>query len=241
MIAGALFGLAVACGASTSKTTQRQPVDSGGGGSAATASQPVDPASICQRIFELRDELKCDFARTYDLSRDECIDEFQRSLETRGPAARKATVAAASCFEQPSCDRVSACMATLPSPPPPKEALRPCKNPPMDLAAAAVGYPKGVWENRKGAKSVRFSDTPSTKESPIEVCEIPSEMEWLLRVTCDNGSHPFRSYDHAHSARVGNVGPGGKCDAIIDLYEVPCEEKTYRVYIDAYSCPMDSI
>ena len=70
-------------------------------------------------------------------------------------------------------------------------------------------------------------------------CGIPAEMEWLLSVTCSDGSRPFPDYDHAHAARVGNVGPGGKCGSIIDLYEVPCPEGTYKIFIDAYVCPQD--
>mgnify|MGYP000184427269 CR=1 FL=1 len=40
----------------------------------------------------------------------------------------------------------------------------------------------------------------------------------------------------AHASRAGNVGPGGRCDSIIDRYEVPCAEKTYAVYVDSYVC-----
>jgi hypothetical protein len=64
-------------------------------------------------------------------------------------------------------------------------------------------------------------------------------MEWMLSLTCDDGSRPFRGFDHAHAARVGNVGKGGSCGSIVDLYEVPCPEGTYKIFIDAYVCARD--
>lgn len=71
------------------------------------------------------------------------------------------------------------------------------------------------------------------------MCRIPSEMAWLLDMSCDDGSNPYGgSYERAHASRVGNRGEGGRCGSIIDLYEVPCPEATYAIYMDAYVCPL---
>jgi hypothetical protein len=58
----------------------------------------------------------------------------------------------------------------------------------------------------------------------------------IQRLECDDGSHPFSSLGQAQSARVGNVGPTGRCGAIVDQYEVRCPEKTYEIFIDMYHC-----
>lgn len=92
------------------------------------------------------------------------------------------------------------------------------------------------WQGRKGAGVTRFSQAASTKGEPVEVCGIRNEMTWLLAATCDDGSNPFGGFEEAHAARVGNVGAGGRCSSIIDLYEVPCPEATYEIYMDAYVC-----
>jgi hypothetical protein len=89
---------------------------------------------------------------------------------------------------------------------------------------------------RTGAEAKKFSDLPTTKELPIEVCGTDRQLEFLTRVTCDDGSHPFAHTDAAHRARVGSVGPGGRCGSIIDRYRVPCPEGTYDVFMDLYMC-----
>ena len=63
------------------------------------------------------------------------------------------------------------------------------------------------------------------------------QLDYLTQVTCTDGSHPFADRGDAHAARAGNVGPGGRCDRIIDQYVVPCPEATYQVFVDAYRCP----
>lgn len=83
----------------------------------------------------------------------------------------------------------------------------------------------------------RFSALSTTKEQPVEVCEVQGQLVWLTQVQCDDGSNPYRSMSEAHNSRAGNVGPGGRCGSIVDLYMVPCPEKTYEVYMDLYVCP----
>jgi hypothetical protein len=212
----------------------------GGGGVAFQSGGPVTPENVCTRIFALKDA-RCELASGYTLNFDECKDEMNRSLEERGPEARQATTQAARCLlDNESCDAVASCMTALnpyadeqdgsPS------ELRTCA---QTEVYAPVGVPRAEWEKRRGANAGRYSAVKTTKDEPVEVCGIPAQMEWLLAARCNDGSMPFEDYDHAHAARVGNVGQGGSCGSIIDLYEVPCPEGTYSIYIDAYVCPKD--
>jgi hypothetical protein len=90
---------------------------------------------------------------------------------------------------------------------------------------------------RHGARATKFSELATSKEQPAEVCGIEAQVNYLLDLRCDDGTNPYANFDAAHGSRVGNVGPGGRCDSIIDLYAVPCPEGNYEVFIDAYICP----
>ncbi len=84
-----------------------------------------------------------------------------------------------------------------------------------------------------------ITDLPKVKSSlaqPVEVCGLEASLVWLLEATCGDGSNPFQDARVAHSARLGNAGPGGRCGSIIDLYAVSCSEGNYEVYIDMYVC-----
>ena len=59
----------------------------------------------------------------------------------------------------------------------------------------------------------------------------------LAKLRCEDGSTPIRDHDTAEAARVGNVGKGGRCGSIIDLYQVKCPEATYELFVDGYVCP----
>jgi len=85
----------------------------------------------------------------------------------------------------------------------------------------------------------KYSQIETTKASPVEVCGVAgAENEWLAQVACNDGSHPIHSAPEAETVRVGNVGGGGRCGSIIDLYRVKCPEKSYDIYIDGYICPL---
>jgi len=97
-------------------------------------------------------------------------------------------------------------------------------------------------DNRHGIGQRRLDLVQTTKARPVEVCGVKGQLTWLVYATCADGSHPFQDGRTAHAARRGNVGAGGQCDSIIDLYEVPCPEKTYEVYMDLYMCgPGESV
>jgi hypothetical protein len=241
--AGGLFTIALfsflgtvfaGCGPKAAPVAPDPPDDPLVGGEVASSVDPT-PDSICTRIFELKDQ-GCGLTSGYGLSPDECRDDFARSLDDRGPEARQANLALGRCLiDEPTCDAADACVARI-SEPHRAQETRTCED---RGTYAPVGYSAADFARRKGATTERFSQHASTKESPIEVCGIPNQMEWLTRMTCDDGSQPFRGRDHAHAARAGNVGPGGRCGSIVDLYEVPCPEGTYAIFIDAYVCPRE--
>ena len=218
------------------------PPDPSGGGGAVVEDpvQPmaeVTPTAVCGRIFELKAS-RCELVSGYDLNPDECVADYGRSLEERGPEARQATQTAGHCLlDFQSCADVSSCFEQLDNdanngaP----EEYRACS---QTEVYAPVGLSRADWAKRKGAGVERYSQAATTKADPVAVCGIPAEMTWLLGAVCDDGSRPFEDPAHAHAARVGNVGPGGACGSIIDLYEVPCPEGTYAIYIDAYVCPV---
>jgi len=93
------------------------------------------------------------------------------------------------------------------------------------------------YAKRYASTANHFSEVNSTKEQPAEVCGISAGVELLATMTCDDGRNPFGGNRmQAHSSRAGNVGPGGRCESIIDRYVVPCPEGTFDIYIDSYVC-----
>lgn len=90
---------------------------------------------------------------------------------------------------------------------------------------------------RRGVGARTFADVVTTIEKPIEVCGVREQLAWLTTVTCTDGSNPFADERQAHGARLGNVGPGGLCGHIIDVYAVGCPEARYEVHMDLYMCP----
>lgn len=85
-------------------------------------------------------------------------------------------------------------------------------------------------KQRHGLHSKTYADADSTKEKPVEVCGIPAARAWLEQTKCPDGSVGNQL------GRVGNVGPGGRCGAIIDKYKVACPDGSINVFIDVYMC-----
>ncbi len=94
------------------------------------------------------------------------------------------------------------------------------------------------FEARYGVTAERFAEVQATRDRPVEVCGVPQQLEFLTRLRCDDGSNPYPGRRAAHRSRKGSM-EGGRCGSMVDLYQVPCPEKTYEVYIDAYICPSD--
>ena len=149
-----------------------------------------------------------------------------------------------------------ACGGAKPTPAAPSTPSSSSSPPPSDSSASsssgtAGGDPMcanhpdelGPWllsaaqvPQRIGTGVTALASIQTSKSHTIEVCGVPAENAWLAASTCADGSHPYKSPDAVERTRNGNVGPGGRCGGIIDLYEVPCPERTYEVYIDMNLC-----
>jgi hypothetical protein len=140
-----------------------------------------------------------------------------------------------------------ACAGTTPPPQSPTGSGRDATVAPLppegQLACARsdvfgpVLVPSGTYQARTGVAAARFSELVTTKERPLEECGLKTVLRRLVSLRCDDGSNPFGgSLQAAHMSRAGNVGPGGRCDAIIDRYVVKCPEATYAIFADMYFC-----
>jgi hypothetical protein len=90
--------------------------------------------------------------------------------------------------------------------------------------------------HRTGAGATQAKSVTTTKELPVEVCGVGGENNYLASLACADGSHAYKGPGDVERSRRGNVGPGGRCHTIIDLYDVPCPEQTYEIYLDMYQC-----
>ena len=97
------------------------------------------------------------------------------------------------------------------------------------------------WDTGKGKlrrynAETRLERVVTTRATPVEVCGSRGQLAWLLRARCPDGTAPFKTKRDAHTARAGNVGAGGRCNRIVDLFKVPCAGKTLPIHIDYYNC-----
>lgn len=137
------------------------------------------------------------------------------------------------------------CAPVAPSTPPPRTAASAAgEDGPRSDAKCPRGDPFGPvvlgrqqYEGRTGADAKSFATLITTKDKPLEDCGIPAVLEKLAWLRCNDGSNPFDGKSRAaHASRRGSVGPGGRCDSIIDVYVVPCPEANYEVFADSYIC-----
>jgi len=128
--------------------------------------------------------------------------------------------------------------STKPEPPTPQKLHRRGSCPPeRDDGAYHVELKDRTL--RRGALEKKFSGTPTGPTTPIQLCGLRSELEWMTKMTCDDGSRPWGSdLDKAHGARQGSHVPDIKdmCTKPTDLYIAPCPEREYWVYLDMYHC-----
>jgi hypothetical protein len=168
----------------------------------------------------------------------DCTRDLMTDLESLPPARGEVLAGAMACVAGgDSCDHQLAClqeaMATLQAMDAEEATDLPCNR--ADQFGPAQLSPE-EYAARHGAGITRLPDLASSQDQPVEVCGVPAQQDFLLAVECADGSKPFASRDQIRQARTGNVGAGGRCGTVIDLYEVPCPEKTYEVYMDLYYC-----
>ena len=193
----------------------------------------------CQNMVGPDGAFRCPVLEKAGLQASSCVasmGEFRNSTKT--PKERHAfrmIVAGLSLAE--SCDEVAATFRLATS----------------DLVESTPDCPRrkdGSFDlsgeqmlQRRGLGDRTFTDTPSTATTPIQVCGLEGELRYLTRLVCADGSKPWgNDMQKAHKARNGSTmakSPWCAKDEVgmpVDIYEVPCPEKKYEVFIDMYSC-----
>ncbi|MFH1436243.1 MAG: hypothetical protein ABIJ56_11050 [Pseudomonadota bacterium] len=111
-----------------------------------------------------------------------------------------------------------------------------CPVAPNPMNFGPVLWPAGTADTRWAKNETDVAGVQTSKARPVEVCGIPGQITWLMNVSCPDGKNPYPDGKTAHESRTGNVGSGGRCGTIIDLYVVPCPDREYEVYMDMYQC-----
>ena len=195
--------------------------------------RPVTPETVCARFDTLRGE-HCGTFDNMTVTSAQCPEVFQMAFADPTSKDGRVLGAMGKCMvDHPTCQGVTLCIAAIQYEDP--HDLRACADP---NDSRAVGVTPGAFQARNGAAVSRLPDVKSSKTTPIEACGISGGLEWLVASTCADGSHPVKSSAEAEAARVQNVGPGGSCGSIIDLYRLTCPEAVYDVFVDGYVCPL---
>ncbi|SRR5260221_2324496 len=216
---------ACACGPATTPSIRPPPANHA---TVSATGAPITPEALCGRLNTLKVHGCGPFS---DLELDSCTKDVRDGLDD--PSNRPAVEALNECtLEISACGDVIACLGGLKS----TAKLRACHEKSDELLGAAVGVPHDAWKRAIKRGVTKFSQVKSSKTAPIEMCGIPTENAWLSALTCDDGTTPIGDAG-AETSRVGNLGDGGRCNSIIDLYRVKCPEASYDIYLDGYVCP----
>jgi hypothetical protein len=226
--------LGVACGGANKPPAQPVPVEATTPAPAAKAAAATNEEIAQQYCTQVQELAKtCEPLAKVTGNPGTCPSQaLQEIHDTNGVA-----IPIMRCvIDNNDCKSVLQCIvATTPDTP---KQFRACDDH-RNRELTVVGYPKAEWAQRNGASATKFSDARSTKALPVEMCGVPAANEWLRSLRCNDGSQPIKSNDDAERARPGNVGPGGRCAAVIDDYRVTCPERSYEIFIDAYACPLE--
>jgi hypothetical protein len=194
----------------------------------------ITPEVFCDHFQRLTS--KCEQLANAAMDPATCLAETGAALAS---SENKIVTSLVQCLvRNDDCDAVMQCIAEQTQVPDEHKTLRACDDRSPDTMLQAVGIPQAAWDQRNGAHVVKLRDARSTKETPIEMCGAGAANRWLISLRCDDGSQPLESINDAERARAGNVGPGGRCQSIIDRYEIPCPERSYTLFIDDYVCPL---
>ncbi|MBP9087905.1 MAG: hypothetical protein KBG15_17420 [Kofleriaceae bacterium] len=216
-------------------TTPGHKIDDVSVAEAPVAEPEVTPETYCADVARLMDE-KCEALNIAPEDQDKalCVEGVRRALYDRTDDAAEVANTFGRCMRH-HCDAAVACIAQARAGwERPAQRRRSCED--ADTSGA-VALDAKQWAARTGAQAKRYSDVITTAARPIEVCELEGQLGWLMAMRCDDDSQPFHSMAEAHIARVRNIGAAGRCNSIVDLYQVTCPEKAYDVYMDLYMCP----
>jgi hypothetical protein len=200
----------------------------------AAGPAALSPEAACAR-FEVLAQAGCSWTQRFPpefRAGDACVTSL-RTWFSPTTAQHESLERTVGCWAL-DCDAAAACMvsAQVGAPPP---AERRCG----DEGTGPVLVDANTWAARRGAGVKRFSAVQTTEETPVEVCGIEGEVEWMTHVVCNDGSNPYRTPDVANESRDGWLARGGRCNSILDRYSVKCPEATYRIHVDRYICPRE--
>ena len=227
------------CGSSSQSrpaaASPKQNIEDGSVADEAVSEREVTPETYCADIARLVGE-KCEALNTAPEDQDEklCVEGMRRALYDRTDDAAEVANTIGRCVRN-HCDAAVECIAQArTSWDKTSHRRRSCQD--ADTSGF-VALDATQWAARTGAHAQRYSDVITTAARPIEVCELEGQLRWLMAMRCDDDSQPFHSLAEAHIARVRNIGAAGRCNSIVDLYQVTCPERAYDVYMDLYMCP----
>lgn len=243
----AAVGLGCGCGSSAPPPPQpaAQPIATGSAGAQVlTSALPAQPSAalvpgttltvdaVCDHMLALEAEQCGNFGTKIDLNRESCTSYMSNTLP---PHDMKTRDEFTHCVVDPGgCKGALACFEKLTDDGVDAQDLRECAD---RASTRAVGVTADDYATHNGSSYTHYSQVVSSREAPIERCTMQDEGHWLGTLTCADGSHPIKDAWEAEHARVGNVGPGGRCGSIVDHYRVPCPEGATDIFIDAYVCP----
>ncbi|HUJ63715.1 MAG TPA: hypothetical protein VLX92_34685 [Kofleriaceae bacterium] len=227
--------LACGCGGTTQTAPPAKPAQPVANQVPTTVAPPpttagMTPEHVCDRMAELHTQ-KCNKFADLDLGAD-CAQQFQEMLAS--PDNHASMQLFGECVtELQTCADVVACVDAMSAP----QQTRRCDTKDEATLGQPVGETRDSFKKISTHNAHKYSEIKSTKDHPVEVCGIPTENDWLTTLTCEDGTHPVKNNGEAEMTRVGNLGPGGRCNSIIDLYRVKCPEASYDIYLDGYVCP----
>ena len=201
-----------------------------------TEPPPVTAEAFCARFTELVNAKCGEFADTQVPAN--CVEQIKKAIDAGDATKHQVTVIGRCIIDNHSCEEVTGCLKVAGN----EEeqhgsgGLRACTD---QNDGRPVGVPRAEFNRRNGASATKYSQVRSTKDRPAEICGIGAGNDYLIGLACEDGSHPLKNHGDAEGSRVGNVGPGGRCGSIVDLYRVKCPEASYDIYTDGYVCPLD--
>lgn len=199
---------------------------------AELSKEPISLQATCERFRSLRNE-GCAWTARFpaDLSvGNTCEISMAKWIDPSTPN-HKSLERTLRCWSL-DCDAAVPCMKRA-------QALRDPDKPRNcgDEGTAPILVDAATWQARRGATAKRFAELTTSPDEPIEVCGIEGEVEWMTRMTCNDGSNPYESREEVNDRRDSFLDRGGRCNSIVNRFTVPCPEASYKIYFDRYVCP----
>lgn len=107
---------------------------------------------------------------------------------------------------------------------------------PKRMSFGPIAWPAELAGERHGAGWKSYAEAQTSLAQPVEVCGVAEQYRFLGSLTCATTADDGALVSPSRVVRVGNVGGGGRCGRIVDLYRVSCPEGVHEVFVDLYHC-----